>query len=67
MVGVEAGESADSVGTEEFVLIEHARKNPAKPFRIYERGNAPFRVPQVALSSGMNACAQFGHVFQAFL
>src|SRR4030095_4714421 len=55
MLGVVAGERPNAIGTEEFVLIEHARQNPAQPFRIYQRSDAAAGIPKMTRPGWMNA------------
>ena len=61
-----AGERPNPVRAEEFVLVEHARQNPAQPVLIHQRSDAALGIPEMAEPGWMNAVAQFGHAFQAF-
>ena len=55
-----AGERADPVRAEEFVLVEHARQNPAQPFLIHQRSDATLAIPEMAGPGGMNALRSSG-------
>ena len=61
-----AGERPYPVRAQEFVLIEHAGKNPAQPFRIDQRSDAATAIPKMARPGRMDALEQFGHASQAF-
>jgi hypothetical protein len=66
MLVVISGQRPYPIRTEEFVLIEHARQNPAQPVLIYECSDAALTITEMARPGRMNALAQFGHTLQAF-
>ena len=61
MVGVVPGECPYPIRAQEFILIEHARKNSAQSFRINQRGDSAIAITKMASAGGMNALAKFGH------
>ena len=67
MIVVIFGKRPYPVRTEEFVLIEHARQNPAQSVLIHQRSDAALAIPEMAGPGCMNALAQFGHALQAFM
>src|ERR1700751_5704676 len=66
MVLVVLGDRANAVITQELVLVQHPRQNPAKPIGIHQRRGTSISVFHMALAGWMNAVAQVGHALDAF-
>src|SRR5258707_13217217 len=65
MLGMVPGECSDTVRTQEFTLVEHARQNSTQPFGIHEGCYTSVGIPQMSLAGCMNALTQLWHMPQA--
>ena len=56
-----AGDGADGVRTQEFVLAEHSLQDPAQPVLIEQRDHAAFRNAKMPWPRGVQALEEFRH------
>jgi hypothetical protein len=61
LIGVITRQSADPVGAEELVLIEHSGKDPAQPALVHQSQNAAFGDAKLPRPGGMDRRAEFRH------
>src|SRR5258708_2761385 len=67
MVGMVAGNRADAVSTQEFILVEHPRQDPTQPLGVHERKNAAICHPAMTRPGRMNTLEKFRHASQTLL